>query len=314
MHRTDVHQHLLGPAVIDELARRRQPPMLLRRRRGWTFRLPGEPDSVLSIEATDAHLRVAELRRDGVDRALVSLSTALGIESLPGEEAAPLLAAHHAGVEALPPRFGAWGAVQLEAPDPADVDAALARGAVGLSLPATALATPAALEHVGPLLERLELHDAPLFVHPGPVAAPRGGGAELLPPWWPALTDYVAQMHAAWLAFLHAGRRAHPRLRVLFALLAGGAPLQLERLAARGGPGAAAVRDGLIFYDTSSYGTHALRAMVGVVGPGQLVHGSDRPVVDPPVPSAETALGRALLQVNPHKLLTGERRRERRVA
>jgi hypothetical protein len=304
MQRTDVHQHLLGPALIDELARRRQPPMLLRRRRGWTFRLPGEPDSVLSVEATDAELRGAELRRDGVDRALVALSAALGIETLAAEDAAPLLAAHHDGVEALPARFGAWGAVQLDVPDPAEVDAVIARGAVGLSLPATALATPAALERIGPLLERLELHDAPLFVHPGPVGAPRDG-AEALPSWWPALTDYVAQMHAAWLAFLYAGRRAHPRLRVLFALLAGGAPLQLERLAARGGP-TAAVHDPLVFYDTSSYGPIALRAMVGVVGAGQLVHGSDRPVVDPAVPSAETPLGRALLQINPHRLLTPE--------
>jgi 6-methylsalicylate decarboxylase len=315
MRRTDVHQHLLGPSLIDELARRRQPPVLLRRRRGWTLRLPGEPDSVLSVEATDAQLRGAELRRDGVDRALVALSAALGIETLPAEEAAPLLAAHHAGVEALPAGFGAWGGVQLEAPDPADVDALIARGAVGLSLPATALATPAALERVGPLLERLEHRDAPLFVHPGPVAASaarpagaRRGAADLLPPWWPALTDYVAQMHAAWFAFLHTGRRAHPRLRVLFALLAGGAPLQFERLAARGGPGAA-VRDGRIFYDTSSYGPHALRATIGVVGARQLVHGSDRPVVDPSVPSAETALGRALLQVNPHRLLSRERER-----
>jgi predicted TIM-barrel fold metal-dependent hydrolase len=305
MQRTDVHQHLLGPALIDALARRREPPVLLRRRHGWTFRLPGEPDSVLSVDATDAQLRGAELRRDGVDRALVALSAALGIETLPAEEAEPLLAAHHESVAALPARFGAWGAVQLETPDPADVDAALARGAVGLSLPATALATPDALEHIGPLLERLELHDAPLFVHPGPVTAQRPGAREPLPPWWPALTDYVAQMHAAWFAFLHAGRRAHPRLRVLFALLAGGAPLQLERLAARGGP-AAAVHDPSIFYDTSSYGPRMLRAMVGVVGLGQLVHGSDRPVVDPLVPSTDTALGRALLQVNPHKLLARE--------
>jgi hypothetical protein len=307
MERIDVHQHLLGPSLIDELARRREPPMLLPRRHGWTFRLHGEPDGVLSVEATDAQLRDAELRRDGVDRALVALSAALGVETLPAEEAAPLIAAHHEGVDALPARFEAWGAVQLEVPDPADVDALIARGAVGLSLPATALATPAALERVGPLLERLELLGAPLFVHPGPVRAPRDG-AELLPAWWPALTDYVAQMHAAWLAFLHAGRPAHPRLRVLFALLAGGAPLQLERLAARGGP-AGAVRDPLTFYDTSSYGRRALRAMVDVVGAGQLVHGSDRPVVDSSVPSAETALGRALLQVNPRRLLTRERER-----
>ncbi len=44
----------------------------------------------------------------------------------------PLLDAYHRGVDALPARFGAWGAVQLEAPDPADVDALVARGCSGL--------------------------------------------------------------------------------------------------------------------------------------------------------------------------------------
>ncbi len=305
MLRVDVHQHLLGAPLIEQLARRRRTPLLLRQRDGWTLRLAGEPDSLVLPNATDAQLRRAELGRDGVDRALVALSSALGIELLPGEAAAPLLEAHRQGVDALPASFGAWGAVQLEAPDPADVDASIARGAVGLSLPATALASPAALEHVGPLLERLEAHDAALFVHPGPVTESRGGA---LPPWWPALTDYVAQMHAAWLAFLQAGRRAHPRLRVLFAMLAGGAPLQLERLAARGGP-VAAVHDPLIFYDTSSYGPRALRAAIGVVGARQLVHGSDRPVVEPLVPPADTALGHALLRTNPSRLLSRERER-----
>lgn len=306
VHRTDVHQHLLGAPLIAELARRRRPPALVRRRGGWTFRLAGEPDSPLSLDATDADLRHEQLRRDGVDRALVALSGALGVESLPAEEAAPLLEAHQRTTEALPPRFGAWGALQLEAPDAADVDALLARGAVGLSLPATALATPRALERVGPLLERLERRDAPLFVHPGPVVAARAGGD--LPAWWPALTDYVAQMNAAWHAFLAAGRRAHPRLRVLFAMLAGGAPLHGERLAARGGP-AYALRDPLVFYDISSYGPCAIHAMVRAVGAGQLVYGSDRPVADPVVPSSDTALGHALLRANPSRLLTREPQR-----
>ncbi|HKG03974.1 MAG TPA: amidohydrolase family protein [Conexibacter sp.] len=308
MQRTDVHQHLLGEPLIAELARRRRPPALIRRRGGWTFRLAGEPDSVLARAAIDPQARQAALNRDGVDRALVALSTALGIETLPAEEAIPLIDAYQRSVDALPARFGAWGAVQLDEPDPHAVDVLIGRGAVGLSLPATALATPAGLERVGPLLERLEQHDAPLFVHPGPVAADARGAGEALPAWWPALTDYVAQMHAAWFAFLHVGRRAHPRLRVLFAMLAGGAPLQLERLAARGGPADAAV-DPLIFYDTSSYGPRALRAAIAVVGAGQLVHGSDRPVVEPLVPSADTALGHGLLRVNPHRLLAGKRER-----
>ncbi len=248
-------------------------------------------------------------RREEIDRALVALSTALGIEALPAEEAVPLLEAHLLGLEALPDHFGGWGAVQLEAPDPTEVDATLARGCVGLSLPAAALADPGAFERLGPLLARLELHDAPLFIHPGPVAgpgrAPHPAAAGSLPPWWPALTDYVAQMQAAWFAFLHAGRRAHPRLRVLFAMLAGGAPLQLERFAARASA-AIPAPDPLVFYDTSSYGPRMLKAMVGVVGSAQLVYGSDRPVVGAPAPRRDDALGRELLSTNPHRLLTRE--------
>lgn len=302
MERIDVHQHLLGEPLIAALARRRRPPALIRRRDGWTLRIAGEADGVLPLAATDVWLRHDELRRDGVDRALVALSSALGIETLPADEALPLLEAHQRGVEALPGGFGAWGAVQLEAPDPADVDALVARGVVGLSLPAAALATPAALGRVGPLLTRLEAHDAPLFVHPGPVPGSARGTGAATPSWWPALTGYVAQMQAAWHAFAHAGRREHPRLRVLFAMLAGGAPLHVERLAARGGP-AGAVRDPFTFYDTSSYGPGMLRAAIAVVGASQLVHGSDRPVVEPRVPAGDTALGHALLRVNPGRLL-----------
>jgi predicted TIM-barrel fold metal-dependent hydrolase len=247
-----------------------------------------------------------------VDRALVALSTALGIESLPGEEALPLLEAHHQGIEALPAEFGGWGAVQLEAPDPTAVDAALDRGCVGITLPAPALATPGALAAVGPLLARLEARDAPLFVHPGPVAsvpittgrvAGKGSAAAAaaLPTWWPALTDYVAQIQAAWFSFLHAGRAAHPRLRVLFAMLAGGAPLQLERYAARSGSPIPAP-DPLVFYDTSSYGPRMIAAMAEAVGTSQLVFGSDRPVVDPAPTWPDPELRVALLATNPARL------------
>jgi hypothetical protein len=312
--RIDVHQHLLSQPLLAALERRGAVPSLTRGHDGWTYHLAGEPDSTLPFADADTRARGEQLDDDGVDRALVLLSSALGIEHLPAEEALPLLDAYHEGAAGLPrKRFGAWAAVAVREPDPAAVDALLARGFVGVSLPATALATPAALERLGPLLERLERHDAPLFVHPGPVAlddagarAAGGGavgrGAAETPAWWPALTDYVAQMNAAWHAFLHAGRPALPRLRVLFAMLAGLAPLQLERLAARGGPAARAV-DPLVFYDTSSYGPRAIDATIRTVGAEQLVHGSDRPVVAAVVPSADTALGHALLRVNPARLL-----------
>jgi predicted TIM-barrel fold metal-dependent hydrolase len=302
METVDVHQHLLGEALVEALARRTEPPMLVRRRDGWTFKVAAEPDSVLTFAATDAELRREELGEDGIDRALVALSTALGIETLPAEESTLLIEAHHQGIEALPPEFGGWGAVPLAESelDPADVDIALDRGCVGISLPAAALIDPAAVEHLQPVLARLEQRNAPLFVHPGPV----GGGADAthLPHWWPALTDYVAQMATAWFAFLHAGRRAHPRLRVLFAMLAGGAPLQLERYAARRGVPAPGP-DPLVFYDISSYGPRMIAAVADAVGAAQLVYGSDRPVVDPRRPHLDPDLRLALVATNPNRLL-----------
>jgi predicted TIM-barrel fold metal-dependent hydrolase len=299
--RLDVHQHLLGDALIAALARRTSAPSIARGEHGWVLRVAGEADSVLAFADADANARVRKLDADGIDRALILLSSALGIESLPAEEAQPLLDAYHDDLAELPSeRFGGWGALRLDAADPGDVDALLRRGLAGISLPATALATPAGLARLAPLLARIEQQEAPLFVHPGPVPAPAAADS---PPWWPALTDYVAQMNAAWHAFVHAGRPSHPRLRVVFALLAGGAPLHTERLASRGGP-AARAHDPRIFYDTSSYGPRTIDATVRVVGVDQLVFGSDRPVVGPVVPPPDTALGHALLSANPARLLS----------
>jgi predicted TIM-barrel fold metal-dependent hydrolase len=86
-------------------------------------------------------------------------------------------------------------------------------------------------------------------------------------------------------------------------MLAGGAPMHLERSIARGGPGTAA-SDRQIFYDTSSYGERALDAIVRVAGIDQLVYGSDRPVIDPPSPGLlGDAAAEAMLSTNPARVL-----------
>jgi hypothetical protein len=194
---------------------------------------------------------------------------------------------------------------------PADVDALLDRGAVGISLPAAALASPSRVEAAGPVLAALAARDAPLFVHPGPIATPsadaRDDGDAA---WWPALTTYVSDVHLAWHAFLGFGRRDHPGLRVCFAMLAGLAPLHAERLALRGGP-AEAINDPDLFYDTSSYGPRAIAAMAGVVGVDQLVTGSDRPVVDPPLMPPLGARAEAMMTINNVQRLLGSPRRRR---
>lgn len=278
----DVHQHFWSETLLDALAERRTLPFV-RRTNGLTIlHALGEQPYLLDTYAETAERRTGLLAEDGLDRALVALSSAIGVEALPYDQAQELIEAHLDGVLALPKEFLPWGPIGLERIEPDDVDRLLARGCVGVVLPAGALAGPAALARIGPLLERVEEHDATLFVHPGPApgSSPLTRATLDEPLWWRALTDYVAQMQAAWLTFAALGRRAHRGLRVLFAMLAGGAPLLSERLATRGGP-TVDLHDPLVFYDTSSYGPAAVEVMARRVGGEQLVYGSDRPVVEP---------------------------------
>jgi predicted TIM-barrel fold metal-dependent hydrolase len=310
MPATDVHQHLWSEELIAALAARRSAPLIRRSAGGWVLQLADEPEFAFDPAAHDPAARRALLAREGIDRALLCISSPLGIEALDRGDAEPLLDAHNAAGLRLGDPFAVWGAVSLRPPDPADVDLLLDSGAVGLSLPAGALSAPGRLERCGPLLERLERRDAPLLVHPGPGPwydwRPQPYAEDGAPSWWPAMTRYVADMNAAWHAFAAFGRGAHPRLRVVFAMLAGGAPLHAERLTLRGGPAGALADDGL-YYDTSSYGLRTIDALARCVGVDQLVHGSDRPVVDAAAPSLLGPAARAaMVDTNVARLL-GER-------
>lgn len=280
MNATDVHQHLWPVEVMGALEGRRSAPCARWTRAGWRVELPGEPAFLVDPADHDVRARAQAVRAAGLDQALVALSTPVGIEALPGAEAAALLAAWHDAASALPTELGWWGSVPLaagprEIADAADV--ALEAGAAGVIVAAAALATPDGLHRLAPLLDRLQERLAPLFVHPGPapwapVAAVVDAG------WWAPTTSYVAGLNAAWHAWAGWGRAAHPGLHVVWAALAGLAPLHAERTKLRGGP-AAEEPDPLAFYDTSGYGPRALRWMAGAVGTSQLVHGTDAPVV-----------------------------------
>jgi hypothetical protein len=277
----DLHQHVWTTPLLDALAQRDRLPFV-RRADGLTvLHGGGELPYVIDTDAESADRRAQLLATDGLRGAVVALSSPIGIEALPHDAAAKLISAHLDGVLALGAGFTAWGPIPVHDPDPGDVDEVLRRGCAGVSVPACALAGRHALDVLGPVLERVQSHRVPLFVHPGGVTGALAHEAPLSEPvWWRALTDYVSQMQVAWLTFATHGRRELPRLTVVFAMLAGGAPLQSERLAARGGP-LVDLRDPLTFYDTSSYGPGMVGAMADWVGGAQLVYGSDRPVVEP---------------------------------
>ncbi len=300
--KTDLHQHLWTQPLVEALARRSEHPFV-RDEHGLTVLfLAGERPYVIDLDSEDGARRAELARRDGLDRAIVCLSSPLGIESLSRKDATELIDAYHDGALALGEPFGVWGALALDRLDPDDVDRALERGCVGISLPAGALGSIDMLTRLSPVLSRIQEHGIPLFVHPGPGTRLPTHEATLGDPlWWPALTRYVAEVHAAWFVFVTAARRQFPELRVVFAMLAGLAPLHTERLLARGGP-AIGIEDPLIFYDTSSNGPQAISLMERLVGSEQLLYGSDRPVVDPDCHGIREALDWERLASNADRL------------
>ena len=277
VHTVDMHQHLWPEGVLRVLEGRSAAPRARRRGTTWRIDLPGEPGFDVDPRDHDANSRVAGLN---TDRAIVSLSSPVGIEGLPDRDALAAVAAWQEAAESLPDDLGWWAAAPAALPVDEQVSIvaqAIANGAAGLCLPANRLGTPAAAEQAVPLLASVTQANAPVFIHPGPVAANATGRA--LPAWWSPTTAYVAQQHTAWHAFHHEIRPQLPHLRVVFALLAGLAPLHAERTHAKGGPSRrSTVHDPLAFYDVSSYGPDAIRNMAAAVGIGQLVHGTDFPV------------------------------------
>ena len=290
----DLHQHLWPEPFLDALRARHNRPRI----DGWELLLPGERRYAIDPAKHDPEARAAIAEADGDELVCVAPSAALGLDRLPPAAAAELAAAWHDGALALPQPFRAWALAGIQEPDPQALRDALDRGAVGLELAADVLAAAGGLERVAPLLEVLEVARAPLLVHPGP-----GGPHDPLnrPAWWTPVVPYVAQLHAAWWAWVDGGRERFPHLSVCFAALAGLGPLHGERHRARGGVGGTI--DPLTFVETSSYGTQAVDAVVRVLGIDVVCHGSDRPYAQPALPALGDAAQHAIRTRNPERLL-----------
>ncbi len=278
----DVHQHLWPEQLRAALAARRQPPRL----RGDVLELPlgGSFETDLAAHDLDARLRL--LDRDEIDVAVISCPPTLELESEP-----ELVEAYHQGIAELVRAAGG----RLRA-----LSSGIALdGFAGACVDARALAD---LDGLAPLVGELERRGGLLFVHPGPARPPAGA-----PAWWPAVVDYTAQMQAAYAAWLAGGAERWPDLPVVFAILAGGGPFQLERLRSRG----VELRTTLhpsVYFDTASYGRRALELCLATFGIGQLLYGSDAPVVDSGATLQDVrgfgqAIGDALLRENPSRLI-----------
>jgi hypothetical protein len=282
----DFHQHLWPEAFVAALARRREPPCL----EGETLVLAEGRFAASDLGEHALGPRLAALDRMGVERAVVSLQPTLGVDELPDKERDAL---HDVWLEGTRELVDAARGRLLALAPGAALD-----GFAGASVAASALLD---LEPLAPLLDELERRGGVLFVHPG-VSRPATG----TPAWWAGVVDYPAQMQQAYFAWLDRGDR-WASLRVVFAILAGGAPFQLERLAPRG-VDVRSTLDANVFLDTATYGRRAIELCIETFGVHQLVYGSDTPVVDPtPTLDAVRGFGDSVHKIvttdNPERLL-----------
>ncbi|MDQ2983864.1 MAG: amidohydrolase [Actinomycetota bacterium] len=285
----DFHQHLWPEPFIAALGGRSEPPLL----RGGTLELASERPHEVDLEAHRLDERLRSLDEAGIDVAVVSCQPTLGIERLPADERRELFDAYHEGILEL--AAASDGRIRPLAAE------AVVEGTVGACVAADRLA--GGVPEVDALFDELDSRDGVVFVHPGPAQEREGD-----PPWWPAVVDYTAQMQAAYAAWLARGLERWPRVRIVFAILAGGGPIQLERLRSRG----VDIRSTLspnVFFEASSYGRRAFELAFATYGVSQLVYGSDAPVIDQQLTLREVqtfgdACANAVVRDNPTKLLS----------
>jgi hypothetical protein len=284
----DVHQHLWPAAFVDALEARTEPPCLA----GGTL-TTREGTFQVDLAMHEPEARLHALDRDEIDVAVLSLQPSLGLDRIEMTEREAL---EQIWSESTLGVVSASGG-RLVAFSPSR----LREGFVGISIGASAFAD---FDAAATVLDAAAAAETVVFVHPE--AAERASSSR--PDWWNWVTRYPALAQEAYLAWLAFGRERWPTLRVLFAILAGGGPFQLERLARRGVDVRSAL-DPNTFFDVATHGRRAIELCVETFGVGQLVYGSDLPVVDTaPTLAAVRGFGDSVAHVlqsdTPVRLLT----------
>ena len=270
----DVHQHLWPRAFSEALAQRTEAPYL----DGDVLHV-SEGASAVDLRDHELATRLALLDLHEIDTAVVSLQPSLGLDGArPVRARRASSGSGRTGSSSSPPKLPA-GSLPLAVGRPRDGFAGVSIGADRLDRPGRSRADARRAAGTGSALRapgRREIHR--------PSA----------PAWWPAVVDYTSQMQRAYFAWLAGAQERWPDVTVVFAILAGGAPIQLERLSSRG----VDVRSSLhrnVFFDTASYGRRALELCIETFGVEQLVFGTDAPVVDPtPAIRAVDAFGESV--------------------
>ena len=179
----DWHCHWLPPDLAEALRARASAPRIVAEPGGERLEVYRESLPV-GPELIEIGRRVGFMDRHGVARQVLSLPGLFGIDSLPVDDAAPMVRAFNdalaTAIAERPERFAGFAALPLADPAAAveEFKRALARpGFVGAILPADGFLTRAEADRLAPVLEAADAMAAHLFIHPGPMPGAEPGAA-----------------------------------------------------------------------------------------------------------------------------------------
>lgn len=244
--------------------------------------------------------RLAELEALGVTRQVLSLPGLFGIDSLPVEQALPLVKTFNDSTAELVSRdsgkFSGLASLPLADLEQsiAELERALTSGLAGAILPNDGFLTRADAERWRPLFEVADQRRAHLFIHPGPLPEVRknfGGDpapGDNAPLRQTGLYTQARITPAVITLLLTDFLDGFPNITVQIANLGGTLPFIAERL------GAIAFRDGVpppdfslrnsVFFDTASFGKNSIGLACTVFGPDRIIYGTDSPIFEVAIP------------------------------
>jgi predicted TIM-barrel fold metal-dependent hydrolase len=289
----DMHAHWNPKEFNDALRARTEKPMITRGDDGREYLESGFSRAPLIDGCEDVEQRIAEMDRNGVARAVLSLTTVYGVERLPVADALPLCRAFNdavaAACRAYPDRFSGLAALPV-----AEIDIGLAEfervmalpGFVGALLPSDGFLSLRRAEKFRPILAAADRHGALLLVHYGKIAndpdAPHvdssdNGGYRV------GTLDMQSRLSSNMITFcLTDLLAAYPNATVLSHNLGGNIPSEVERLDHRcliDNPGqelpSKRIRAARVLVDCNSLGARSIERAVEAYGAERIVFGSD---------------------------------------
>jgi predicted TIM-barrel fold metal-dependent hydrolase len=289
----DMHFHWGPKGFANVLRQRTSKPMIRRGDDGAEYFDSNFSSNKLPSDFDDVNTRLAEMDKNGVQRAVLSMSPVTGIEAMALQDALPLARAYNDSVAATcaehPDRFSGFAILPV-----GNMSAALTEfervmempGMIGAVLPGDGFLSKKRAERFAPLFEAANRRNAVFLVHYGKLPddpeAPKPDASDNARDRFGTL-DMQSRLSSNMLTFCMTDfLKPYPNVTVMSHNLGGNIPFEIDRMDHRtmcDRPGdelpSKKVKAAPVIVDCNSLGARGIELAVQVYGADKIVFGSD---------------------------------------